>query len=657
MKLNVTYDAVTLATAPAGFYSAVNYVVGLFDATFTNAATVNIEVGYGEFPYDGSLLTSYLGLNQQNNIVSASYSQVRQALVNEGAPGASTLPSTSPISGQLELGSAQEKALGLIGASSALDGWVGIASNAELQQLDGTSWSFSPTATPSATQYYLVGVIEHEFSEVMGRSSLLDTRGEYGVIDLYRYAAPGVRRTGTGDPAYFSIDSGVTNLDSFNDPHIAAGDLSDWAPNAGPGGLFHYAGADAFDNNSLPGQINGLSSTDLTLMAALGWGAAPVSPPPPPPPPAVPPPPPVSQLSTPTFPSDLFGDGSSDIFWQSTDGTAAIREMSGTTVIGGSSLGNPGVSWHIKATGDFNGDGKPDILWQNDSGEGYIWETNGLVQIGGGNLGNPGTSWHIKATGEFNGDGKSDILWQNDSGEAYLWEMNGTTVIASGSLGNPGASWHAKATGDFNADGKSDIVWQNDSGEAYLWEMNGATVIASGSLGNPGASWHIKATGEFNGDGKSDILWQNDSGEAYIWEMNGLTRVGAGSLGNPGANWHIKATGEFNGDGKSDILWKSDSGEGYIWEMNGLTQIGGGSLGIIAGSTGTASGLGAAQASATGFDFSDISSDSVAAGGAAATTDLTPAAQSKGSSDLLLSATGSTAPFADPTGSHTILFG
>src|SRR5216683_3295362 len=97
MNLNVTYDAITLATAPSGFFSAVNYVVNLFDAIFTDAATVNIEVGYGDFPYDGSLLSSYLGLNQQNNVVSASYSEVRQALVNEGAPGASTLPSTSPL--------------------------------------------------------------------------------------------------------------------------------------------------------------------------------------------------------------------------------------------------------------------------------------------------------------------------------------------------------------------------------------------------------------------------------------------------------------------------------------------------------------------------------------------------------------------------------
>jgi hypothetical protein len=62
--------------------------------------------------------------------------------------------------------------------------------------------------------------------------------------------------------------------------------------------------------------------------------------------------------------------------------------------------------------------------------------------IGGASLGNPGPSWHVIATGDFNGDGYSDILWQNDSGEVAIWEMNGTSVIGGGSLGNPGSTWH-----------------------------------------------------------------------------------------------------------------------------------------------------------------------------------------------------------------------
>jgi hypothetical protein len=259
MNLNITYDQNTLNTAPAGFFSAVNYVVSLFDVTFTNNVTVNIEIGYGKFPYDNSTVPA-LGESEQNGLVWGDYSQVRQALINEGAPGSSTLPSSSPLRGNLVLDSAEEKALGLIGASSTLDGWVGIASDTTLSQQIGGSWSYSASATPGANQYYLVGVLEHEITEIMGRTSYLDVRGEYGVMDLYRYKSPGIRQTGTGSPAYFSTDSGTTNLNNWNT--LNGGDIGDWADNAG---------ADAFLAFSSPGQIDGLSKTDLTNMAAIGW--------------------------------------------------------------------------------------------------------------------------------------------------------------------------------------------------------------------------------------------------------------------------------------------------------------------------------------------------------------------------------------------------
>src|SRR5947207_13619841 len=105
MLLNITYDTSTLGTAPSAFFGAVNYVVALFDATFTNNVTVNIEVGYGTFPYDNSTVPA-LGESQQNGLVFGTYSQVRQALINEGAPGSSTLSSSSPLAGNLAIDSA-----------------------------------------------------------------------------------------------------------------------------------------------------------------------------------------------------------------------------------------------------------------------------------------------------------------------------------------------------------------------------------------------------------------------------------------------------------------------------------------------------------------------------------------------------------------------
>ena len=57
MNLNISYGSTS--GAPAAFFSAVNYVVGLFDAIFTNNATVNIEIGYGAFPFDGSTVSRW----------------------------------------------------------------------------------------------------------------------------------------------------------------------------------------------------------------------------------------------------------------------------------------------------------------------------------------------------------------------------------------------------------------------------------------------------------------------------------------------------------------------------------------------------------------------------------------------------------------------
>jgi hypothetical protein len=196
---------------------------------------------------------------------------------------------------------------------------------------------------------------------------------------------------------------------------------------------------------------------------------------------------------------------------------------------------------------DFDGGGNSGLLFQNSSGEGDIWELNGTTVLVAGSIGNPGPSWHIKATGDFNGDGFADILWQNDDGSVAIWEMHGTSMIGGAIVANPGASWHAVGTGDFNHDGHADILWQSSDGSVAIWEMNGASLVGSAIIGQPGPDWHVIGSGDFNGDGFSDVLLQNSSGEVFVWEMNGTSLIGAGSLGNPGPTWHAIGTGDFNG--------------------------------------------------------------------------------------------------------------
>jgi autotransporter passenger strand-loop-strand repeat protein len=84
-------------------------------------------------------------------------------------------------------------------------------------------------------------------------------------MDLFRYSAPNIRDLTITPPgpytsAYFSINNGNTNLDNWStDPN---GDIGDWSASAG---------ADAFLAFNPSGQIDGITSTDLTLMNVLGW--------------------------------------------------------------------------------------------------------------------------------------------------------------------------------------------------------------------------------------------------------------------------------------------------------------------------------------------------------------------------------------------------
>ena len=83
---------------------------------------------------------------------------------------------------------AEATALGLATGTTTLDGAVGFSSS--------LPFSYSTTSAPSG-QYYLYGVVAHELSEVMGRISLLAYGGATSIMDLFRYASPGVRATST----------------------------------------------------------------------------------------------------------------------------------------------------------------------------------------------------------------------------------------------------------------------------------------------------------------------------------------------------------------------------------------------------------------------------------------------------------------------------
>jgi hypothetical protein len=281
------------------FEAAVNFVIAYFDATFTNNVTINVDFAYGEqYSSDSGGVISFTPMVAAKNqtfelghsetwFTSENYNAALNALAananGDQAQASSTLSPFTPFGGAtLWTANAEAKALGLSVVSNAagFDGVIGIISSEALQTA-GYSADWSTSAPTAGNQFYMIGVIEHELTEVMGRQSIdgLNDIGNapgYTIMDFYRYSAPGMIQVLGGNPSYFSLDGGVTPLLYWNNLLLKPGDLGDWAP-SGPGGV-DPTGNDSFLNDSPSGVINGVSNIDLALMNALGWDIAPASP-------------------------------------------------------------------------------------------------------------------------------------------------------------------------------------------------------------------------------------------------------------------------------------------------------------------------------------------------------------------------------------------
>src|SRR5262249_37500482 len=215
-----------------------------------------------------------------------------------------------------------------------------------------------------------------------------------------------------------------------------------------------------------------------------------------------------------------------------------------------------------KAANDFNRDHQTDLLFQNTgaadplAGTPQIWLVNNTSVTSQTMLPNPGASWTIVGTGDFNNDVSTDLLLEDTSGNLAMWAMNGASVQTMSGLGNVGTNWKVIGIGDFNADSKADLLWETSTGDLAMWAMNGPTVQLAAGLGNVGTNWKVVGVGDFNADGKADLLWETGSGDLAMWQMNGPSVQQVTALGNVGTNWKIAGIGGFNGGGKADILWR-----------------------------------------------------------------------------------------------------
>jgi len=278
--------------------------------------------------------------------------------------------------------------------------------------------------------------------------------------------------------------------------------------------------------------------------------------------------------------NDFNGDFRSDILFQAgagdpQAGTPLIWTISNTSVISQTVLPNPGASWTIVGTGDFNKDGDADLLFRDTtSGSVQIWEMNGTSVAGELALPFPGANWKPLGVGDFNDDGSADILWRNTvTGEIDAWFINNGQMVGGTAAGFAASQWQVVGIGDFNGDGTADVLWRNTAtGAVESWLMSNGHLIGGSGVGFVSTAWVPAGTGDFNGDGTTDMVWRNvNTGEVDDWLMTNGHMSGGAALGFVPSTTTVAGTGDYNADGKADILIQAADGSPTIWTMNGNT--------------------------------------------------------------------------------------
>jgi hypothetical protein len=124
MIVNFVYDS-TVNGAPVGFTTTLTAVANFFQSTFSDSVTVNINVGYGKV--NGQNLGGGALGESLTYLSNYTYGQLTSALAADAksandTSSVSSLPASGPVGGHYWVTTADAKALGLAGPSSALDG-------------------------------------------------------------------------------------------------------------------------------------------------------------------------------------------------------------------------------------------------------------------------------------------------------------------------------------------------------------------------------------------------------------------------------------------------------------------------------------------------------------------------------------------------------
>ena len=248
-------DTLTVSEA-AAFQTA----AAAWSAVLTDPVTVNVSIGFRDLG-TASNGGTILGATSPDFVTPMSYAAFESHYIADetsaaDAQAAAYLPSAVP-GGTVMLTSAEARALGFSTAAGT-DGSIEFTSNSGIQ--------FADTRTAlNGGNYDLTGIAEHEIAHLLGFDSAIDSGGSIKtVLDLFRDSAPATPSFQAGQPAYFSLDGGTTDLASFSIGGLGQYQASHWLQ--GSGGLL--------DPAVTAGHEESITPLDITALDVLGYNLA-----------------------------------------------------------------------------------------------------------------------------------------------------------------------------------------------------------------------------------------------------------------------------------------------------------------------------------------------------------------------------------------------
>ena len=277
-------SSITGASNAAQVERAINDAIDNIESLYTNSGDVSIVftrasggfLGQSEaadytisYPGYVATLMAVSETEPLNTILSAAVAHL--ALGNMPGSGGSVLVTSADA----------RVALGFSTATGCFDN-TGTFNSSCGQAYDGVvtisnSNPFNYGTTPVAGEYSAIGAMEHEIDEILGgggQGSVLNEIADgqtsfdddVGVLDLYRYSAPGVPSFTTSGSAssYLSVDGGKTDIVCFN--QNSAGDMADFCTNNNVQSAFSETGI-------VP--VYNVYSPEYAMLESIGYNGVP----------------------------------------------------------------------------------------------------------------------------------------------------------------------------------------------------------------------------------------------------------------------------------------------------------------------------------------------------------------------------------------------